>query len=355
MANAIPDFPSFQRSLAGTPMAGEARGIYNAAIKGGINPAFVVGLAMSESSGGKAGYAVGTHNPFGLGVHQGWKFNTYADATSKLASTLHGLGYPDLYKKSGIRGVIGQYTPFGDASNNPNSHTTNIEQYGNRTGGNAAQVYINGGAPVAGGAPASGIAASPTATPDYSKIISMARSQMDNMRNGGRYDRTAGQSLRDAVVGMIGSKNIGGGAVSPDAISGAPAAGYSGYPLGKRGQIIGTPYSGTHTLGNWESDNAVDVGVPVGTPVYAVANGSIGSQFGALGSNNPRMAGLRLHLNSGGGHEYYYAHLSKFAPGIKPGSQVAKGQLLGYSGSANGTAHLHFGATTNDDPRNYFK
>jgi hypothetical protein len=37
------------------------------------------------------------------------------------------------------------------------------------------------------------------------------------------------------------------------------------YPLARRGKIIGTPYTGTHTLGNWQSDNAVDIAVPVGT------------------------------------------------------------------------------------------
>lgn len=114
-------------------------------------------------------------------------------------------------------------------------------------------------------------------------------------------------------------------------------------------KIIGEPYAGTHTVGNWESDNARDFAMPEGTPIYAVANGTIGSQFGALASNNPRMAGLRLHLK-GKNNEWYYAHLSDFAPGIAPGAKVKRGQLLGYSGSANGVAHLHFGAQ-NGSPR----
>jgi murein DD-endopeptidase MepM/ murein hydrolase activator NlpD len=114
------------------------------------------------------------------------------------------------------------------------------------------------------------------------------------------------------------------------------------------GSIIGRPYQGTHSTAyniaggsnNWESENAVDVGAPVGTPVYAVANGKIGSQIGSLGSGG-RFAGLRLHLVSST-NEFYYAHLSKLAPGIKAGATVKQGQLLGYTGSANGVAHLHF-------------
>jgi murein DD-endopeptidase MepM/ murein hydrolase activator NlpD len=107
------------------------------------------------------------------------------------------------------------------------------------------------------------------------------------------------------------------------------------------GKLIGFPYQGTHTLGNWESDNAVDIATPVGTPIRAVADGVIGPQFGSLGSNNPRMAGLRVHVISRG-NEFYYAHLSKFAPGIRPGTRVRRGQIIGYSGEANGVAHLHF-------------
>jgi len=70
-------------------MARESDAIYNAAVRGGINPAFVAGLAAAESSYGTAGYARGTYNPFGLGVHLGWRFPNYASATSKLAKTLN--------------------------------------------------------------------------------------------------------------------------------------------------------------------------------------------------------------------------------------------------------------------------
>lgn len=117
------------------------------------------------------------------------------------------------------------------------------------------------------------------------------------------------------------------------------------YPV-RGGTALGYPGSGTHSFtdapNNWESDEAIDIGVPIGTPVYAVASGTIGSQFGYLtDSASSRFAGLRLHLDTAD-DEFYYAHLSRFAPGIRPGAQVEKGQLLGYSGSASGVEHLHF-------------
>jgi peptidoglycan LD-endopeptidase LytH len=109
-----------------------------------------------------------------------------------------------------------------------------------------------------------------------------------------------------------------------------------------KGKIIGTPFHGTHTLGNWESDRAIDVAAPVGTPVRAPFGGFIGSQFGSLGASpGSRFAGLRLHVQAPTGQEWYGAHLSRFAPGIRPGRRVKPGQLIGYSGSAAGVGHLH--------------
>lgn len=111
-------------------------------------------------------------------------------------------------------------------------------------------------------------------------------------------------------------------------------------------KLIGFPYQGTHKPGattpaNWESDNAIDIAVPIGTPIYATADGTIGSQIGAMGSGNPYTAGLRVHLATNG-NEFYYGHLSRLV--VRAGQHVRAGQIIGYSGSANGVQHLHFGA-----------
>jgi hypothetical protein len=152
---------------------------------------------------------------------------------------------------------------------------------------------------------------------------------------------TMGTSLRNPTLTIrplsVASVQAGS-SVSDSGFGNAGAAGV-GYPLGTHGKIIGTPHSGTHTLGNWQSDNAVDIAVPVGTPVYAVSDGVIGSRIGSLGKGG-RFAGLRVTLQ-GRNDSYYYAHLSKLR--VKAGQRVRAGQLLGYSGSANGVAHLHFG------------
>lgn len=113
------------------------------------------------------------------------------------------------------------------------------------------------------------------------------------------------------------------------------------------GRIIGTPNQGTHAPGAnglpaiWQNDNAVDIATPEGTPIYAPFAGTIGSQFGAFDTDNPLLSGLRLTV-FGNQNAAYLAHLSKFAEKIKPGVTVQEGQLLGYSGTANGVAHLHY-------------
>jgi len=117
------------------------------------------------------------------------------------------------------------------------------------------------------------------------------------------------------------------------------------FPLAVRGQWIGYPGQGTHSWwappANWESDNAVDIAATVGVPVLAVEDGQVCGGFGRLtSSSTSRFAGLRFHLCAAS-REWYYAHLSRFAPGLHVGARVRAGETLGYSGSANGVGHLH--------------
>jgi len=82
----------------------------------------------------------------------------------------------------------------------------------------------------------------------------------------------------------------------------------------------------------------VDFAARRGTPVEAVADGRVtkAGWFGGYG----RFVKLRHDIVYGSG----YAHLSRIAPGLRPGTSVKKGQVIGYVGStglATG-AHLHF-------------
>jgi peptidoglycan LD-endopeptidase LytH len=95
----------------------------------------------------------------------------------------------------------------------------------------------------------------------------------------------------------------------------------------------------------------VDIMAPKGTAVYSVLDGQIIN----FGWNE--YGGWRVTVRVDGSTVFYYAHLSKYAPGLGKGSQVKKGQLLGYVGNTGygpeGTEgkfdpHLHFGIYKTD-------
>jgi murein DD-endopeptidase MepM/ murein hydrolase activator NlpD len=99
-------------------------------------------------------------------------------------------------------------------------------------------------------------------------------------------------------------------------------------------------------LGNWQSDNAIDMGAPVGTPVYAPAGGRLVGGFGDS-SNGGTVWGNRLTLDprKPGLPEWFMTHMGSFAPGISAGDRVHRGDVLGYIGARDSawSPHLHFG------------
>lgn len=83
-----------------------------------------------------------------------------------------------------------------------------------------------------------------------------------------------------------------------------------------------------------------DMFSPRGTPLVAVADGTVQHSFNALGGNV-------VWLFADHGVNYFYAHLDSFAGGLHNGQRVGKGQVIGYIGDtgnpAPGAYHLHFG------------
>lgn len=119
------------------------------------------------------------------------------------------------------------------------------------------------------------------------------------------------------------------------------------YPAKIKVTLIGQPGGGTHSWtdppNNWQSDNAWDFAFPFGTPLVAVADGVIGEKIGPISSDpKSRFGGLRCYLKTAD-NEFYYAHLSKFAPETKAAAHVKQGDVIGLSGAASGVNHLHLG------------
>lgn len=337
----VPTREGFRRSLAGTPMAREADRIYDVATRGGINPALVVGIAGAESNFGRLGYAVGKNNPYGL---MGFRFGNYTQATQKLVQTLNnrGLGYRQAYGKSGLVGMINIYTPRGAANgpnNDPDGHTRNIINIGRRSGGDASKAYINPGA-----VPAAAPGATPSGTIagglNTATLMNLMRQQTARIKGGQGYDRELGLQIRKAVIEGVGKRNIGGGNVDPEDSS-VPALG-SQPRLSKWG---GPEDHGARALGDWQSDLAFDLGGPTGTAIRSPLPGRVVRISGNPGGR-PQFAGYGVTVDYGGGRQAFFKHLGSLGPGVRVGSSVPRGALLGgLDGATAGGPHLHLGAT----------
>jgi peptidoglycan LD-endopeptidase LytH len=86
---------------------------------------------------------------------------------------------------------------------------------------------------------------------------------------------------------------------------------------------------------------AIDILAPRNTPVVAVEDGTVAKLF------ESKAGGLTVYqFDPGEQYSYYYAHLERYADGLKEGNHVRRGQVLGYVGTSGNapkdTPHLHF-------------
>lgn len=90
-----------------------------------------------------------------------------------------------------------------------------------------------------------------------------------------------------------------------------------------------------------ESHEAIDIAAPKGTRVVAVADGKVVKLF------DSKEGGLTVYqFDPSQTYAYYYAHLDRYAEGLKEGTELKRGDLVGYVGSSGNadpaTPHLHF-------------
>jgi murein DD-endopeptidase MepM/ murein hydrolase activator NlpD len=99
--------------------------------------------------------------------------------------------------------------------------------------------------------------------------------------------------------------------------------------------------------------NAIDIMAPGGTPVLAAADGTIHRlRTGGLG-------GVTIYqIGDDGRTMYYYAHLQRYAAGMRDGLPVRRGQVIAYVGDTGnagaGNYHLHFSVGRLRDPQRYW-
>lgn len=91
---------------------------------------------------------------------------------------------------------------------------------------------------------------------------------------------------------------------------------------------------------------------------------NVGNEIYATGDGVVKYAGLKgtfgrlIIIDHDYGYESYYAHLSSYAKGIKPGTKVKRGDLIGFSGQSGRVEgpHLHYEVHLDNkpvDPLNY--
>ena len=99
-------------------------------------------------------------------------------------------------------------------------------------------------------------------------------------------------------------------------------------------------------LKSYRPHTGIDYAAPTGTPIRTVGDGKV------ITATYSRSNGNYIKIRHNSVYSTMYLHMSKFGKGIKKGSKVKQGQIIGYVGStglATGP-HLHFNFYINGSP-----
>lgn len=140
-----------------------------------------------------------------------------------------------------------------------------------------------------------------------------------------------------ALAQDFGAAGGGGLLACPPGVGGGPRI------VGDTACPIGEPHHFTDTWGaprsGGRSHKGVDIFADSGIPLYAYTAGTVRLTSSSLG-------GVSLWVTTDAGDAFYYAHLSRYAPGLTGGAPVEAGQLIGFNGNTGNArttpAHLHW-------------
>jgi len=100
--------------------------------------------------------------------------------------------------------------------------------------------------------------------------------------------------------------------------------------------------------------DAIDIIAPRGTPVLAATDGRIVKLFNSV------KGGITFYQLAAADEHYvlYYAHLERYADGLKEGHVARRGETVGYVGDTGnatpGNTHLHFQLYRVEDPKRFW-
>ncbi|MCX7218166.1 MAG: peptidoglycan DD-metalloendopeptidase family protein [Burkholderiales bacterium] len=99
--------------------------------------------------------------------------------------------------------------------------------------------------------------------------------------------------------------------------------------------------------GQWKRHTGVDFAAVTGTPIRATSDGVIESVGPSGGYGN------LVVVKHWSNYSTAYAHMSRFASGIRKGSKVSQGEVIGYVGTTGWSTgpHLHYEFRVGNEPR----
>lgn len=129
----------------------------------------------------------------------------------------------------------------------------------------------------------------------------------------------------------------------------ARGSGFMRYPL--RFRRVSSPFAQRRfdpVLKRWQPHDGVDLAAPAGTPVHATANGVVTFAGKQTGYGNV------IEIRNQPPYSTLFAHLSRFAKGVRVGTHVRRDQVIGYVGSTGWATgpHLHYEVHVDDVPKN---
>lgn len=160
----------------------------------------------------------------------------------------------------------------------------------------------------------------------------------------------AGPGVLERADEAVPASMMGRGDPGP-AVAAAPIGSSPGSPAEMADRHLEMPVEGVskeqltrqfhEQRGSSREHEAIDILAPRNTPVRAVEDGRIARLFLS------KLGGITVYqFDPSGQYCYYYAHLERYADGLREGEPVKKGQVIGYVGTTGNappdTPHLHF-------------
>jgi murein DD-endopeptidase MepM/ murein hydrolase activator NlpD len=167
-------------------------------------------------------------------------------------------------------------------------------------------------------------------------------------------DPLAGLDVADTIAAQAMAAGAGGSSAAPDV---RPTHAAAELPRPLLLPVAGVSAASLpDTFNEARGDRpheALDIAAPRGTPVVAAIGGRVLKLF------TSRAGGLTVYtVDPSGRYVFYYAHLDRYADGLREGASIARGQPIGTVGSTGNASptspHLHLAVARSDDLKKWW-